>query len=110
MDAPSPSIVWTVERWAPGIWDAFMLAAWQAYQREPFQVTSWWRSPSRNLEVGGDPDSQHLIGTAFDCTLAAAAALRGVGFQVVEYHSHAHAQVWPAGAARRAGLLDAIGV
>ena len=29
-------------------------------------VTSWWRSPSRNMKVGGVPNSAHLHGGAFD--------------------------------------------
>lgn len=30
------------------------------------QVTSWWRSPFHNQEVGGLPGSAHLIGWAAD--------------------------------------------
>jgi hypothetical protein len=29
-------------------------------------VTSWYRSPSRNAEVGGHPKSKHIIGMAVD--------------------------------------------
>lgn len=29
-------------------------------------VTSWLRTPARNKQVGGHPQSQHLIGTAID--------------------------------------------
>ena len=110
MDAPPHSIVWTVDRWAPGIWPAFFNAVWWAYQQEPFTVTSWWRSASKNREVGGHPDSQHLVGMAIDATKGSADVLRRAGFTVVEYRNHVHAQVWPSGLARRAGLLDAVGV
>ena len=110
MHAPPYSIVWTVDRWAPGIWDAFFEAVWWAYRRDPFTVTSWWRSPTMNAEAGGHPDSQHLIGTALDATREAGPALREAGFVVLDYPTHVHAQVWPAGLARRAGLLDAVGV
>jgi uncharacterized protein YcbK (DUF882 family) len=30
------------------------------------EVTSWWRSPWKNIEVGGNWLSLHLIGWAFD--------------------------------------------
>jgi hypothetical protein len=110
MDAPPHSIIWTVDRWAPGIWDAFFQAIWWAYRRDPFTVTSWWRSVASNNLAGGHPDSQHLCGTAIDATEGAGPALRAAGFIVLEYPHHVHAQAWPAGTARRAGLLDAIGV
>jgi hypothetical protein len=113
MDAPPSSIAWTVERWVPGFWGAFIGAAQFAYAREPFQVTSWWRSMDRNRELGGDPDSQHLVAAAFDAypaTPQVAAALEAAGFIVVREWDHIHAQAWPAGAARRAGLLAAVGV
>jgi hypothetical protein len=111
IDAPPPSIVWTVERFSPGFWREFVNALWYAYHRTPFQVTSWWRSPQHNAEVGGDADSQHQLGTAVDVIPAAAgSALRAAGFVVVTYSSHAHAQAFIAGEARRAGLLQAVGI
>jgi uncharacterized protein YcbK (DUF882 family) len=30
------------------------------------QLTSWWRSREHNERVGGQPTSQHLVGTAID--------------------------------------------
>lgn len=111
VEAPPPSIVWTVERFAPGFWRAFLAALWQAYHQQPFRVTSWWRSPAHNAEVGGDADSQHQLGTAVDVVPAAAGeALRAAGFVVVPYVSHAHAQAFMAGEARRVGLLQAVGI
>lgn len=112
-EAPPPSIFWEVERWIPGIWRQVFNALNAAYRREPFTVTSWWRSPSRNQQVSGHRDSQHLCALAFDCapgSAAVEAALRGVGFRTVRYGTHVHAQVLEAGLARTAGLLDAIGV
>jgi len=29
-------------------------------------VTSWWRTPEKNIEVGGVPYSKHLIGWGYD--------------------------------------------
>lgn len=113
MDAPPHSVFWTVDRWVPDFWDAFFRAVWWAYRREEFQVTSWWRSPAENMRVGGHPDSQHLVGAAIDAVPASAQVARvldAAGFAVVREATHVHAQAWPAGAARRAGLLDAVGV
>jgi hypothetical protein len=64
-----------------------------------FSVTSWIRSPVRNVAVGGVADSRHLHGLAVDCVLdeekdrgefkKAAAAL---GLQVIEEGDHIHLQ------------------
>jgi hypothetical protein len=32
----------------------------------PIEITSWWRDEARNAAAGGNPGSQHLIGTAID--------------------------------------------
>lgn len=112
-DVPPNSIAWEVDRWIPGIWPAFVEAVNRAWYVSPFTVTSWWRSPDRNLAVEGDPDSQHLCALALDVvpgTPAVEAALRARGFRTVRYPTHIHAQVLQAGLARRSGLLNAIGV
>lgn len=76
----------------------------------PGPVTSWWRSPFDNRRVGGSPDSQHLLGFAFDVVPKSdprryAALARQVGLIAVEEFDHVHLQVLPAGAARQFGLL-----
>jgi hypothetical protein len=38
-------------------------------KRNPFSVTSWWRTPETNAEVGGKSNSLHLEGLAVDCVL-----------------------------------------
>lgn len=117
--APPYVIVSAVEARAPGIYravvDRFNEAG--AVVSEG-QVESWYRGADWNAEVGGAPDSQHLLGLAIDTSHATAASakllaerLRARGFVVVEKRSAAtgrhlvHAQAWPAGTARRAGLL-----
>lgn len=117
MSAPQPpptSIVWTVERWAPGIYQAFWSAMIGALQSMPVGVTSYWRDPAANAAVGGLSDSQHLIGLGIDLIPAemdeAARRLTSRGLIVVPYPTHLHVQAWPAGIARRAGLLDALGL
>jgi len=113
MDMPPQSIMWEVDRWIPGIWPAFYNAVGAAYRRAPFSVTSWWRAADANRRVGGHADSQHLAALALDVVPGSAdveSALRAVGFRTVRYSTHIHAQVLPAGVARRAGLLNAVGV
>jgi hypothetical protein len=102
-----------VERFAPGFWRAWgemVRRAWAASDGG-IQVTSWWRSPSHNREVGGSDDSQHLVGVAFDVMPLERyrRALVGAGFRVVHEGDHLHAQPWPAGVARTSGLLRSLG-
>lgn len=109
---PPYGIVVTVDRFAPGFWTDFVNAANRSLSVGD-QVTSWWRSHSANIEAGGEGDSQHLIGTAFDVVSedrTLAQRLRAAGFIVVEYPTHLHAQAWPAGIARASGLLGFLGL
>jgi len=38
--------------------------------QKEFSITSWWRTVKHNKEVGGLPNSLHLVGLAVDCVLA----------------------------------------
>lgn len=76
-------------------------------------LTSWWRSPAGNFQVGGSSESQHLWAAAADLggdIPEIARGLRRQGLIVVEESDHVHAQAWPAGTARRIGLLRALGL
>jgi hypothetical protein len=61
-------------------------------------ITSWWRSPFHNEEVGGRPGSLHVLGWAVDLTPATKEiedAARAVGFPVVVNEgNHIHASWW----------------
>jgi hypothetical protein len=113
--APPPSsIVYTVERWAPGFWQDFVDAVWAGYRiwGQPIDITSWYRGVTENMVAGGHPDSNHLVGAAIDILPADQAlldAFRRVGF-VGRVTDHTHLQAWPVGVARNSGLLAAVGV
>jgi len=115
IEAPPHIYVQTLEEWAPGFWDRFFSAVWAGYYRygKPMQVTSWWRTVSRNADAGGHPESQHLVGTAFD-VLPADPALEGAmemaGFIGVMRPTHLHLQAFPAGLLRQVGFLSAVGI
>ena len=62
------------------------------------KLTSQWRTPKRNAEVGGVPNSQHVIGTAGDFVVPAqhkpafieqASAL---GYEVIDEGDHVHVE------------------
>lgn len=114
LEPPPPFIARIVHGAAPGIWPAIIGSANAALAGRRAGVSSWYRSPERNRFVGGHPESQHQLGTAIDVVgvdrLAVKADLQRAGWVVVDYDSHVHAQAWPAGVPRRAGLLRAIGL
>lgn len=62
------------------------------------RVTSWWRNPQRNREVGGHPRSRHLLGLAFDAVLPRGligdylADVRTVGLRGLDEGDHVHVQ------------------
>lgn len=110
----------------PGIWQQWVAAAVEglnAIDAEGFgetTVTSWFRSPSDNRRVGGDPDSQHLVGLALDVVpgkgtsrLAineAAQRFSEAGFFAVPEEKHVHIQTFAPGLLREAGVLNALGL
>ncbi len=67
------------------------------------RATSWWRDPRFNAQVGGHPQSQHLLGLALDLVTAdpfeLAASLRAQGLVAIVERDHVHTQFWPAGVA-----------
>lgn len=59
-------------------------------------VTSWWRTPWHNAEVGGVKASLHMLGLAWDVipvTDENANALRSLGLKVIDESDHLHAQI-----------------
>lgn len=117
---PPPYTAWVVDQWAPGIWGFAGETFNRAANGLPVSVSSWWRGPDHNASVGGNPDSQHLIGTAVDAVVwfdrhgiarrRFTDSLRASGWTVVEYPTHVHAQVFGPGEARQSGLLRALGL
>jgi len=79
-------------------------------QADPSMVlTSWFRSPEKNREVGGSEQSQHLFGFALDAItdqpeFLVEAATRA-GLVAVEEMDHVHVQLFPAGFLRSIGLF-----
>lgn len=58
-----------------------------------YTVTSWWRTPAHNAEVGGVPNSLHMLGLAYDVvpvTSENIAALQDLGFRVLIENDHLH--------------------
>jgi len=121
VNPPPIQIRRVVDRFAPGIYEVFVRLYVDASRGIPINVTSWYRDPTLNLTVGGAPDSQHLFGLAVDVVgrpaeiSEHAARLRAKGFVVVvrpldQKSARSHAQAWPAGAARRAGVFTALGL
>jgi len=112
------------DRLLPGIWPQWAQAAEAALTRidagdfGETTITSWHRSPLENKRVGGHPDSQHLVGLAFDVVpgkgqnlLAlneAAQSFQAQGFTVDVEPTHVHVQTFPAGVLRQVGILDAL--
>ena len=78
---------------------------------QKLRASSWWRDRETNIRVGGQPDSQHLLGLALDIVgptavrVALAIELRGLGLTAIDELSHLHVQLLAAGQARAEGLF-----
>ena len=93
-----------VNRWA---FERFSQALAMAHSRGIYArptITSWWRSPAYNVQVGGAARSQHQLGLAVDVAYQSAqdadAAVRqgfGAGLVAVNEGDHVHFQAFPAG-------------
>lgn len=65
------------------------------------QITSTLRTPERNAQVGGVPNSQHLKGTAADFVVPAPQrasfiqAARSQGFEAIDEGDHVHVELPP---------------
>lgn len=65
-------------------------------QHDGMTVTSWWRSPWKNREVGGVTNSLHMLGLAWDVvppTLNNISRLRALGLKVIDEGDHLHVQI-----------------
>jgi len=99
-----PDAVWRpIESLAPGIYSAFLGNVFASLDFSDLPVfTSWWRSPSRNLDVGGDVFSQHLLALAVDVDGGDRNLLkrnfRRRGLVVDDEGTHLHLQMFPKGA------------
>ena len=74
-------------------------------------ATSWWRSDARNMEVGGAPYSQHLLGWAVDWALprerhrAMVELAREFGLVAIDEGDHVHVQMYPAGVISKSSYI-----
>lgn len=53
----------------------YLLEAIREHFNKPINITSGYRCPKHNMEVGGAGNSQHLYGTAADITISGIKAL-----------------------------------
>lgn len=123
--APPPlHIVRFWEQILPGFWSRWISAAESALREIDDDtagetiITSWWRSPFENQRVGGNKDSQHLVGLALDvvpgkpsfklAVSEASSRFMEAGFITVPSERHLHIQTFPAGLLRSAGVFDVI--
>jgi len=101
VDAPPQSIVNFVESLAPGIYRDFVDRLLFGVAGQSGFVSSWWRSPQINREVGGAPESQHLLGLAVDVVVGrpgdAVVNLQNAGLVAVDEGTHVHLQRFTAG-------------
>ncbi len=111
LEGPPRSIIWQMEGLVPGLLNEFVRRVLRVQGVGAF--TSWWRGTGQNSRVGGSPDSQHLWAAAVDVTGDLRAIERSAtrqGLIAVRFPGHVHIQAWPAGAARRVGLIDRLSI
>lgn len=93
----------------PGIYARFLIPIIEAPFPGDTVVTSWYRDFVHNREVGGAPQSQHLLGLALDLTSRRPeeilGALRPTGLTVIGESTHVHVQALPAGQPALLGLF-----
>ena len=70
---------------------------WRILQIPGARITSWFRTPWHNDEVGGVVNSRHQVGLAFDVVPASRSmsrALQKIGFALVlDEGTHIHVEV-----------------
>jgi len=112
VETPPHWVVRIVEFLSPGFYARFFEKLVNAIGTNPIRVTSWYRTPLSNQQVGGDPLSQHLVGFAMDVVVDDPFRMRGrfedMGLTAVVEGDHVHVQVFPAGVV--APLLRAMGL
>ena len=106
---PPPSFLLS-SAWFPVIFAFYIRAAEIFRVVSGLQVTSWWRDPITNLDLGGDPQSQHLFGLGMDIAGSqdalrdASNLARRLGLISVDFGAYLHLQLFPAGALARIGV------
>jgi len=82
-------IIWTV-----GLLVFTGIVYYALIRMQGMTITSWWRSPWKNAEVGGVPLSMHLFGLAWDVlpvTRENEIKLAALGLKVINEGDHLHA-------------------
>ncbi len=105
---PPPELL--ASAWFPFILNFYWRAVTGVQGFSGLTVTSWYRTPEKNRIEGGQPQSQHLFGLAWDVTVPFDALghlkshLQAQGLTAVQERDHVHVQAFPAGVLARAGV------
>jgi len=108
MTVPPPALL--ASGWFPFILNFYWRAVRLFFTYSGLALTSWFRTPEVNRDEGGDPESQHLFGLAWDLAVPPQIAAqvvdtaRQLGLVAVDERTHVHIQAFPAGALARAGV------